>query len=115
MGDHMKFLRLRSIAPITIAFLFRRARIAHHPMGGKTPSTFIEGLLSGFGHPMIGPDHLAFLVAVGIIVGVGGLNLALPAVFVFAMAIGVALHVKGIGSAGRRNHRRAIGVTRGVA
>ena len=27
-------------------------------MGGKTPSTFAEGLLSGLGHPVIGPDHL---------------------------------------------------------
>ena len=33
---------------------------AHHPMGGTPPSTFVEGLLSGFGHPVIGPDHLAF-------------------------------------------------------
>ena len=97
MGDYMKFLRLRSITPSTLALLvFVAPASAHHPMGGKTPSTFIEGLLSGFGHPIIGPDHLAFLVAVGVIVGVGGLNLALPAIFVSAMAIGVALHVNGI-------------------
>ncbi|MGH6833337.1 MAG: HupE/UreJ family protein, partial [Methyloceanibacter sp.] len=69
---------------------------AHHLMGGKTPSTFGEGLLSGLGHPVIGPDHLAFLIAVGIAVGVGGLSLALPIVFVAASAIGVALHVNGI-------------------
>ena len=61
-----------------------------------TPSTFVEGLLSGLGHPVIGPDHLAFLLAIGIVVGVGGLNLALPAVFVVASAIGVALHVNGV-------------------
>jgi urease accessory protein len=65
-------------------------------MGGKTPSTFVEGLLSGVGHPVIGPDHLAFLLAIGIAVGVGGLNLALPALFVVASAIGVVLHVNGI-------------------
>jgi urease accessory protein len=64
-------------------------------MGGKTPSTFAEGLLSGLGHPVIGPDHFAFLIAVGIAVGVGGLSLALPVVFVAASAIGVALHVYG--------------------
>jgi urease accessory protein len=68
---------------------------AHHLMGGKMPSTFGEGLLSGLGHPVIGPDHLAFLIAVGIAVGVGGLSLALPIVFVAASAIGVALHVYG--------------------
>jgi len=66
-------------------------------MGGKTPATFMEGLLSGFGHPVIGADHLAFLLAVGVAVGVGGLNLVLPAVFVVAMAVGVAAHVKGMG------------------
>src|SRR5687768_10622573 len=68
---------------------------AHHPMGGKTPSTFVEGLLSGFGHPVIGIDHLAFIVAVGAAVGVAGLNLGIPAVFVVASALGVAAHVSG--------------------
>jgi urease accessory protein len=34
---------------------------AHHLMGGRTPSTFADGILSGVGHPIIGPDHLAFL------------------------------------------------------
>jgi len=66
-------------------------------MGGRTPSTFMEGLISGLAHPVIGLDHLAFLLAVGVVVGVGGLNLALPAVFVAAMAIGVVVHVNGIG------------------
>jgi urease accessory protein len=70
---------------------------AHHVMGGKTPSTFFEGLLSGLGHPVIGPDHLAFLVAIGLVVGMAGLNLALPALFVAAMALGVLVHVSGIG------------------
>src|SRR5215813_4829063 len=92
-----------------IACLFRRTALvpalfllatapasAHHVMGGRTPSTFVEGLLSGLGHPVIGPDHLAFLLAIGVAVGVGGLNLALPALFVVASAIGVVLHVNGI-------------------
>lgn len=69
---------------------------AHHVMGGALPSTFSQGLLSGLGHPVIGPDHLAFLIAVGIAVGAGGLSLWLPIVFVAASAIGVALHVYGL-------------------
>ena len=68
---------------------------AHHVMGGATPSTFVQGLLSGFGHPVIGPDHLAFLIAVGIAVGVGGLNYLMSLIFVGASAVGVALHVFG--------------------
>lgn len=68
---------------------------AHHMMGGRTPATFAEGLLSGLGHPVIGIDHLAFIVAVGLAVGVAGLNLAMPVVFVIASAVGVAIHVSG--------------------
>ncbi|ODS01097.1 urease accessory protein UreJ [Methyloceanibacter methanicus] len=68
---------------------------AHHMMGGEMPSTFSQGLLSGLGHPVIGLDHLAFLIAVGVAVGVGGLNLGLPVLFVAASAIGVGIHVGG--------------------
>ena len=68
---------------------------AHHMMGGRTPSTFFEGLLSGLGHPVIGLDHLAFIVAVGVAVGVAGLSLMIPALFIAASAVGVALHVLG--------------------
>ena len=69
---------------------------AHHVMGGRTPSTFMEGLLSGLAHPVIGLDHLAFIVAIGVAAGVAGLNLAIPALFIAASAIGVALHVRGV-------------------
>jgi len=62
-------------------------------MGGKTPSTFAEGIASGLGHPIIGPDHLAFLVALGVAVGVSGLSFAIPFLFLVAMACGVAAHV----------------------
>ena len=69
---------------------------AHHVVGGKLPSTFLEGLLSGLGHPVIGPEHLAVLLAVGVVVGAGRLSLLLPLVFIAAMAAGVAAHVDGI-------------------
>ena len=94
----MSFRPLLRTLFLTVPFLLAAAPAsAHHVMGGRTPSTFAEGLLSGLAHPVIGPDHLAFLLAVGVVVGVGGLNLALPAVFVAAMAIGVMVHVNGIG------------------
>jgi urease accessory protein len=69
---------------------------AHHLMGGKTPSTFADGILSGVGHPIIGPDHLAFLVALGIAVGIGRLSLTTPFLFLVAMACGVAAHVAAV-------------------
>ena len=98
MGDRMTFASLRRTAFLAVpALLLALAPAsAHHAMGGGLPSTFGEGLLSGLGHPVIGPDHLAFLIAIGVAVGVGGLSLALPIVFVAASAIGVALHVSGM-------------------
>jgi urease accessory protein len=69
---------------------------AHHLMGGKIPSTFADGILSGVGHPIIGPDHLAFLVAIGIAVGVGRLSLVTPFLFLVAMACGVAAHLAAV-------------------
>src|SRR6516162_7228118 len=66
---------------------------AHHLMGGKIPSTFSEGILSGVGHPIIGPDHFAFLLAMGIAVGVAGLSFVNLFLFLAAMACGVAVHV----------------------
>jgi urease accessory protein len=94
----MNFSSLRRTASTAVAVLLAMtgAASAHHVMGGGLPSTFSQGLLSGLGHPVIGPDHLAYLIAVGIAVGAGGLSLALPIVFVAASAIGVALHVYGL-------------------
>ena len=67
--------------------------LAHHPTGGRTPATFLEGLLSGIGHPVIGPDHLAFIVAIGIAAGMLRSGPALIAGFVAMSTAGVLLHV----------------------
>jgi urease accessory protein len=89
--------RLRRAALVSVPLVLAAApAFAHHMMGGRTPATFMEGLLSGLAHPVIGLDHFAFLAAIGIAVGAFGLNLLLPAVFVVAMAIGVAVHVGGV-------------------
>ena len=76
-------------------FLIVTNASAHHVMGGKTPASFAEGVLSGLGHPIIGPDHLAFLIALGVAVGVFRLSLINPLLFLVAMAGGVAAHVAG--------------------
>jgi urease accessory protein len=86
----------RAAAVFAIAAAISDPALAHHVMGGGTPSTFGQGLLSGLGHPLIGIDHLAFLVAVGVVVGLAGLNLVLPSIFVGLSAVGVLLHVKGV-------------------
>jgi urease accessory protein len=91
---------LKRAAAVIGIVLVADPAFAHHLMGGRTPSTFVEGLLSGLAHPVIGIDHLAFLLAVGVAVGVAGLALWMPAVFVAASAVGVALHVQAIGIPG---------------
>lgn len=66
---------------------------AHHVMDGKLPSTFIEGLLSGLGHPIIGVDHLAFVIALGIAAAVIPGSMAIIAAFVALSAAGIIAHI----------------------
>src|SRR5215213_4307940 len=95
-GDFAVTVLLSRAAVIFAAVAASGPALAHHAMGGVTPSTFAQGLLSGLGHPIIGIDHLAFLVAVGVVVGLAGLNLILPVLFVGLSAAGVLLHVNGV-------------------
>lgn len=74
--------------------------LAHHVMGGRMPVTFTDGLLSGLGHPIIGLDHFAALVAVGCLAAAHRFGPALAISFVIAMILGVAAHVGGTTMAG---------------
>lgn len=67
--------------------------LAHHPMGGAIPSTFVQGLLSGFGHPIIGPDHLAFVLGVGILSALFARGYIAPLVFVGGTLLGCVVHL----------------------
>lgn len=69
---------------------------AHHPMDGKLPQTFLQGLLSGFGHPVIGVDHLAAIVGVGILAALAGRSAAVVLAFSVAVIAGVGLHLSRI-------------------
>jgi urease accessory protein len=70
--------------------------LAHHPMGGTLPATVAQGFLSGIGHPVIGLDHLAALVGVGLIAARFSRGLLLPGAWIAAMAVGTALHAGGV-------------------
>lgn len=67
--------------------------LAHHPFGGKTPSNWIQGFLSGVGHPIIGPDHLIFTIIVGLLATRFKPGWAVPAVFLAAAAMGTGAHL----------------------
>ncbi|MGN6572693.1 MAG: HupE/UreJ family protein [Pseudolabrys sp.] len=69
--------------------------LAHHVMGGRMPATFGEGLLSGLGHPVIGLDHFAAVVAVGCLAAAHRAGALLALGFVAAMMLGVAAHLGG--------------------
>lgn len=95
IGSNFDVLRVTTLT-VVLTLASVATSHAHHAMGGRMPATFVEGMLSGLGHPVIGLDHLAFIVAVGVAIGVAGLNLAIPALFIVASAVGVALHVRGV-------------------
>jgi urease accessory protein len=69
---------------------------AHHLMGGRMPATFGEGVLSGLGHPVIGLDHFAAVVAVGCLAAAHRQGAALAVAFVVAMMCGVAVHLQAV-------------------
>lgn len=89
-------LRLPSLLLAGLAVLAAaEPAFAHHVMGGKMPATFAQGLLSGLGHPVIGLDHFAAVVAVGCLAAAHGAGMRLVLGYVLAMMAGVAVHLMG--------------------
>ncbi len=72
---------------------FPTAALAHHVNDGRPPTTFVEGLLSGLAHPVIGLDHLVFILAAGLAAGALGLGLRMPALFILASIGGLGVHL----------------------
>lgn len=66
---------------------------AHHVMGGTTPQTLWQGLLSGLAHPIIGLDHFSFIAAIGVVAAFLSGGMMIPLGFVIASALGVLAHV----------------------
>jgi urease accessory protein len=83
------------LVTLAAASLIAEPALAHHVMGGGMPVTFADGLLSGLGHPVIGLDHFAAVVAVGCLAAAHRKGVGLVIGFVVAMMIGVAIHLQG--------------------
>lgn len=82
-----------------IGFLLLAASLpaqAHHFMGDALPRTWEQGLLSGLGHPVIGLDHMAFIVAAGFLLARVPRGLWGAAALVLGSLAGAALHLGGI-------------------
>jgi urease accessory protein len=88
---------LWSLLALAVALVPASPALAHHPMDGRVPSTFAEGLLSGFAHPVIGPDHLLAIVAVGVLSLGFARGGALAALFVVATIAGTGVHLVRVG------------------
>jgi urease accessory protein len=87
---------LRRIAGICLGALAAAAAhpaMAHHVMDNQLPATFAQGLLSGLGHPIIGLDHLAAILAVGCFAALHRKGGVLVVTYIAAMLAGTSIHV----------------------
>lgn len=86
-------LALPALAPAAAVLLAAGPALAHHVSGGMMPASLADGLLSGIGHPIIGVDHLLFVVGVGLIAARLAAPLLLPAAFVAGTVGGSLVHL----------------------
>ena len=65
------FLASKSLdlAAIFLLFVFIKPALAHHPfgMGESSDLSVWQSLLSGVGHPLLGPDHLLFMLGIALV------------------------------------------------
>ena len=97
--DRQKSQRwLNFISPLLclVLLIFATPALAHHPLGGRLPSNFFEGIMSGFGHPVIGFDHLAFIIASGLLAATIGRGILIVIAFITATALGAIIHLQAI-------------------
>ncbi|MCH9853403.1 MAG: HupE/UreJ family protein [Alphaproteobacteria bacterium] len=81
---------------ILTSLMLANPALAHHPLDGTTPTTLWHGIISGFAHPILGLDHLAFIVAIGLLALFQKNRLILPASFVGASLLGCLLFLVNI-------------------
>ena len=81
------------LSTLIVASVWANPSLAHHVMDGEIPHTFLHGLLSGLGHPIIGLDHLAFVLAVGLICYFHQNRYLLPLAFLTGTLGGIVLQL----------------------
>lgn len=89
-------LRLRVAFVSLAALLLATPASAHHAMEGRVPANAFEGFMTGLAHPVIGIDHLAFVVAVGLLALTKRQGIWVPISFVIAALGGTAVHLMGV-------------------
>jgi urease accessory protein len=85
---------------VTTVMLLPGVVWAHHFMEDQLPQTFAQGLLSGLAHPVIGIDHLAFIIATGFLLALVKHGVWGVIAFTSGSLLGATLHLTGFGLAG---------------
>ena len=91
----MKKLIINFCAFLIFCSNFTSLALAHHPLAGKQMVNFNDGFLSGIAHPLIGFDHLFFILGVGIICFLAKRIYIGPLFFVLGMSGGLFLIIMG--------------------
>jgi len=84
-------------AALLLASLSAAPALAHHPMESMAlvPSP-VSGLISGLAHPLLGPDHLLFLIALALVGFQRSLRWALGLLLVGLSATALGLWLPGL-------------------
>ncbi|RYG38360.1 MAG: HupE/UreJ family protein [Burkholderiales bacterium] len=89
MRRHLKVLATLVVAFAAIA----PVAFAHHMEGEAVPATWFSGLVSGLSHPIIGLDHLLFIIGIGLAAAAISRTVTLPLAFIAATTFGVLAHM----------------------
>ena len=87
---------MKKLLAIAAATLAATPALAHHPLGGMPMETFSHGVLSGVGHPVLGFDHMFFVIAMGVAALFTAQRYLTPAAYIVAMLVGCGLMYAGV-------------------
>ena len=85
---------LKLAAPVS---LLATPALAHHPLAGAPMETLAHGVLSGVGHPVLGFDHLFFILIIGVAAAFTGNAAKATGAYIVAMLVGCLTMSFGIG------------------
>ena len=91
-------MKTKNIATLILGLaglLLTSQGFAHHVADGEAPVSIMEGLLSGLAHPVIGIDHLAFLILMGAAASATPRRFLSPLVFVAGTIAGCLMVAAG--------------------
>ncbi|MEL6350792.1 MAG: HupE/UreJ family protein [Cyanobacteria bacterium J06627_28] len=91
--NSVKQLGLTAMLGLMALLMMSSPAFAHHPLDGRLPANIFEGLFSGIAHPVIGFDHLAFVIAAGLVGALIKRGMVIPIAFVAASLGGTGLHL----------------------